>query len=138
MSGQEGKNQICNRIRDVFSSLPLLRVAYLYGSFLSRDDFRDIDIALLVGENDCREDPLAYASRVADLLGTALGFRYECDVRVINHEPVWFQYEVISSGRVVFVRDEDDRIDFETRVLVEYQDIKFMYDLFDREYLAQA
>mgnify|MGYP001373323249 CR=1 FL=1 len=68
----------------------------------------------------------------------ALEFRYECDVRVINDEPVWFQYEVISSGRAVFVHDEDDRVDFETRVLVEYQDIKSMYDLFDREYLAQA
>jgi len=138
MSGYEGRERIVNRIRDVMASFPSLRVAYLYGSFLSRDDFRDIDIALLADEPGCQDDPLTYASRVADALGRALVFRYECDVRVINHEPVWFRYEVISSGRAVFVRDEDDRIDFETRVLVEYQDIKSMYDLFDREYLAQA
>ncbi len=138
MSGQEERGRIINLIQDVMASFPSLRVAYLYGSFLSRDDFRDIDIALLADEQVCRDDPLFYASRVADALGRALAFRYECDVRVINHEPVWFQYEVISSGRAVFVCDGDDRIDFETRVLVEYQDIKFTYDLFDREYLAQA
>ena len=138
MSGQEEKDQIVNRIRDVLASLPSLRVGYLYGSFLSREDFRDIDIALLVDGQVAVEGPLAYASRVADILGAELAFRHECDVRVINHEPVWFQYEVISSGRAIYVRDEDDRIDFETRVLVEYQDIKSMYDLFDREYLAQV
>jgi len=138
MSGYEERDRIVNRIRDVLATLPSLRVAYLYGSFLSREDFRDIDIALLVDEQDCGEESLAYASRVADSLGTVLAFRHECDVRVINHEPVWFQYEVISSGRALYVRDEDDRIDFETRVLVEYQDMKSLYDLFDREYLAQV
>lgn len=127
-----------HRIRDVIASLPTLRVGYLYGSFLTRDDFRDIDIGLLVDEQSAGEDSLTYASRVSDSLGTALGFRYECDVRVINQEPVWFRFEVIRTGRAIYVRDEDDRIDFETRVLVEYQDLKFMYDLFDREYLARA
>ncbi|MFA7694045.1 MAG: nucleotidyltransferase domain-containing protein [Methanoregula sp.] len=138
MSGQEGKEQIIARIRDVFASLPSIRVGYIYGSFLSRNDFRDIDIALLVDEHTSGDDPLTYASRVADVLGAALGFSHECDARVINHEPVWFQYEVIRSGRAVYVRDENGRLDFETRVLIEYQDLKFMYDLFDREYLAQV
>jgi hypothetical protein len=45
---------------------------------------------------------------------------------------------VISTGTPLCIRDEDDRVDFETAVLVEYQDLKFMYDLFDREYLAKA
>jgi len=138
MSGQEDRERLIPQIRDVMTSLLPLRVAYVYGSFLTRDDFRDIDIALLVDERCGGGESLSYASRVADALGTALNFRHECDVRVINDEPVWFQYEVISLGRAVYVRDEDDRIDFETRVLVEYQDIKSMYDLFDREYLAQV
>jgi uncharacterized protein len=138
MSGQEERERITSLIRDAMVSFPSLRVAYLYGSFLSRDDFRDIDIGLLASEQVLRDGSLAFASRVADTLGKALEFQYECDVRVINFEPVWFQYEVISTGRAVVVRDENERIDFETRVLLEYQDLKFMYDLFDREYLARA
>jgi hypothetical protein len=139
MSGHgEDREHIIRRIQDVLASLPSLRVAYIYGSFLTREDFRDIDIALLADDQYSGDKSPAFASRAADALEAAVGFRHECDVRVINHEPVWFRYEVISTGRPVYVRDEDDRIDFETGVLVEYQDMKSMYDLFDREYLAQV
>ena len=138
MRDQQERENSMSRIRDVLAQLPSLRVAYVYGSFLSRDDFRDIDIALLVDEEVAKGDDPAYASHAADLLGQSLGFRPDFDVRVINAEPAWFRYEVISSGVPVYVRNEEDRIDFETGVLLEYQDIKFMYDLFDREYLAKA
>lgn len=139
MSGHsEDRETITRRIHDVLAALPSLRVAYVYGSFLSREDFRDIDIALLTDDSCNIDKAPACASRAADAIEEAIGFRHECDVRVINNEPVWFRYEVISTGRPVFVRDEDDRIEFETGVLVEYQDMKSTYDLFDREYLAQV
>ena len=138
MIRQADKDQIIRQIQDVLSDLPSLRVAYLYGSLLTREDFRDIDIALLVDKEICEGDAPAYASRAADLIEAAIGYRYECDVRILNNEPAWFRYEVISTSTPLCIRDEDDRVDFETAVLVEYQDLKFMYDLFDREYLAKA
>lgn len=138
MNLQAEKDQISRQIRDALADLPSLRVAYLYGSFLTREDFRDIDIGLLVDKEICDGDALSYTSRVADLVEAAIGYRHECDVRVINGEPAWFRYEVISTGTPICVQDDGDRIDFETTVLVEYQDLKFMYDLFDREYLAKA
>jgi predicted nucleotidyltransferase len=138
MGGLMDKEGIILRIRDVISSLPSLRVAYLYGSFLSLDDFRDIDIALLIDDGPGEEHSVEFAAHVGNILEEALGFCHECDVRVLNDEPVWFKYEIISTGMPIYIRNEDDRIDFETRVLVEYQDIKFMYDLFDEEYLAQV
>ena len=138
MNRQAEKAHITRQIQDVLAGLPSLRVAYLYGSFLSREDFRDIDIALLVDRETGRGDVPSYASRVADMIEGAIGYRYACDVRVLNDEPAWFRYQVISTGNPLSVRDEEDRIDFETAVLVEYQDLKFMYDLFDREYLAKA
>lgn len=138
MNLQAEKDQISRQIRDALADLPSLRVAYLYGSFLTREDFRDIDIGLLVDKEICDGDTLSYTSRAADLVEAAIGYRYECDVRVINGEPAWFRYEVISTGTPICVQDDGDRIDFETTVLVEYQDLKFMYDLFDREYLAKA
>jgi len=137
MKGKSGKEEIIRRMRDILPTLPRLRAAYLYGSFLSREDFRDIDIALLI-DDEPAGDPLACAAHAGTLLEEALEFRHECDVRVLNHEPVWFKYEVISTGTTLYVRNEDDRIDFEAQVLIEYQDIKFTYDLFDREYLARV
>ena len=138
MIRQADKDQITRQIQDVLSGLPSLRVAYLYGSFLTREDFRDIDIALLIDKEIGDGNAHSYASRAADLIEVAIGYRYECEVRVLNNEPAWFRYEVISTATPLCIRDEDDRLDFETAVLVEYQDLKFMYDLFDREYLVKA
>lgn len=132
------KEQIIKKIREVLASLPSLRVAYIYGSFLSREDFRDIDIALLIEAEPGDERTLAYAARAGDLCEKALGFQYECDVRVLNDEPCWFQFEVISSGKTIYTRSEEDRITFETQALILYQDMKYTYDLFDREYLAKV
>jgi len=131
------KEQIVRKIRDVIASQPLVRVAYVYGSFVSRDTFHDIDIALLL-DAETGEDPLKFVGRAGDLLDVELGFRYECDVRCLNDEPVWFQFEVISTGMPVYIRNADDRIDFETQVLIEYHDMKYTYDLFDQEYLARV
>jgi uncharacterized protein len=138
MGGNVDKDVIIRRMRDILSSFPSLRVAYLYGSFLSRDDFRDIDCALLIDDGVGEEYFLKFAANVGEILKEALGFNHECDVRVLNDQPVWLQFEIISTGMPLYVRNDDDRIDFETNVLVEYQDIKSMYDLFDSEYLAQA
>jgi len=138
MESQMDKDIIIQRLRDSVSSIPSLRVAYLYGSFLSRDDFRDIDIGLFIDNGSDNEHALKYAANAGSILEEVLGFGHECDIKILNVEPVWFTYEVISTGMVLFTRNEDDRIEIETRVLIEYQDIKSMYDLFDREYLAQV
>lgn len=138
MESQMDKDIIIRRLRDSVSTLPSLRVAYLYGSFLSCDDFRDIDIGMFIDNGPDNGPPLKYAANVGSILEEMLGFGHECDIKILNEEPVWFSYEVISTGMVLFTRNEDDRIEIETRVLIEYQDIKSMYDLFDREYLAQV
>lgn len=137
--GEPGdKEEIIQRMRDVLPALPSLRLAYVYGSFLSREDFRDIDIALLAEDRQDQDSFEKYASEAGDRLEESLDFRCECDVRVLNDLPVWLKFEIISTGMPLYIRNEDDRIDFETQVLIEYQDMKSMYDLFDREYLAQA
>lgn len=138
MNGQDERDRIVSRVRDALLPAPPLRVAWIYGSVLTRDDFRDIDVALLLDPKVPENEAISFASEVANMIETAIGFRHECDVRVINREPVWFQYEVIRSGVLLFVRDEQDRLDFETGVMVEYLDMKYTYDLFDREYLARA
>jgi predicted nucleotidyltransferase len=132
------KEEIIRKMRDVLPAIPSLRLAYVYGSFLSREDFRDIDIALLADDRYDQDSFDEYASEAGNRLEESLDFRCECDVRTLNNLPVWLKFEIISTGKLLYVRNEDDRIDFETQVLVEYQDMKSLYDLFDREYLAQA
>ena len=138
MDGQMDKDVIIQRLQDALSSLPSLRVAYLYGSFLSRDDFKDIDIGIFIDNGPDKAHTLKFAANLGTILEEALEFRHECDIKILNEEPVWFTYEVISTGMILFMRNEDERIEIETGVLIEYQDIRSNYDLFDREYLAQV
>lgn len=51
---------------------------------------------------------------------------------------IWFRYEIISTGMPLYIKNAGDRFDFETEVRIEYPDIKYMFDLLYREYLAQV
>lgn len=132
------KADMIGRIREVLSTVRAVKIAYLYGSFLSRDDFRDIDIALLLDELHLPDDRMSVAGEAGLALEEVLGFSYNCDIRILNDAPVWFAFEVISTGHPVFARSDEVRFEFETDVVIAYLDMKYTYDLFDREYLAQA
>ena len=132
------KDEISRRMRAVLAAIPGIRCAYVYGSFLSREDFRDIDVALLLRDGTDAGTADRIAADAGDRLENALGFRHECDVRVLNGMPAWLVYEIISTGKTLFIRDEKDRIDFETGVMIEYLDMRETWDLFDQEYLARV
>jgi len=73
MEGHEEREEIIRTLRDVLATLPSVRVAYLYGSVLSREDFRDIDIALLIDTALDENQMLAYAARAGDLSRKGIG-----------------------------------------------------------------
>ncbi|HIH26468.1 MAG TPA: nucleotidyltransferase [Methanoregulaceae archaeon] len=132
------KGAIISHIRAILPSFSDLEVAYLYGSSLSREDFRDIDIALFVTDHLSYDEQVSLAEKVAVSIEEALSFGHECDVRILNHAPVWFQFEVISTGLLVYSRTDGERCDRETAALIAYLDMKYTFDLFDAEYLARA
>lgn len=132
------KESRINRISEVLATSPAVRVAYVYGSVLTRDDFRDIDIALFLDEALSEEDQASAAEAVGFSIEKALSFSHVCDVKILNDAPVWFQYEVIRHGRPVYAKTDEERFDRETDILIEYMDMKYSYDLFDRAYLART
>ncbi|HNS82551.1 MAG TPA: nucleotidyltransferase [Methanolinea sp.] len=132
------KNAILEKMCELLRIFPEVQVAYCYGSFLLREDFRDIDIALFLDENLTAEQQESSAEQIGIALEEAISFSHVCDIRVLDGAPVWFQYEVISSGRLLYARSEEERYEKETSALIAYQDMKYTYDLFDSVYLAQA
>jgi hypothetical protein len=68
--------------------------------------------------------------RVARDLEHGLEPKVEFDVRVLNHAPVYFQYEVTGKGILVLERDREGRVDFEAHLITEYLDLKYMYPTF--------
>jgi predicted nucleotidyltransferase len=132
------RDDVLNRIGHIAGSCPEVEAAYVFGSFLAREDYRDIDVALLFFPNMSSYQ----AFKLAMKLGSDLFFKIrpgcDFDVRVLNNAHPEFLYEVLRTGINVFSRNEQDRFDWEADVLSTYLDLKEMYDAYDREYLARA
>ncbi len=128
---------VLERIGQIVGNFPEVEAAYVFGSFLERDDFRDIDVALLISEKLSSYNALKLAMHIgSELDGIKIG--HDFDVRVLNNAHPEFKYEVVKTGIAVFSRDEQERFDYEADVISTYLDLKEMYDFFDREYLARA
>ncbi len=126
------RERIIKEISRHLSGVEDLLPGYLYGSFLVRSDFHDIDIGLLVSGERNPYELFKYAMKIASDLERCISPRYEVDLRILNGVPVEFQYEVVKTGRVIFVRDESVRIAFEADVLAKYLDLRHLYDRMDR------
>ncbi|MDD4255655.1 MAG: nucleotidyltransferase domain-containing protein [Methanofollis sp.] len=130
------RERIVKEIGRCLSGVEDLLLGYLYGSFLVRSDFHDIDIGLIVSGERKPYELFRYTMEIASDLERCITPRYEVDLRILNTAPVEFQYEVVKTGRVVFARDESLRIAFEAEVLAKYLDLKPLYDRMDRALLA--
>ncbi|CCJ35024.1 hypothetical protein BN140_0101 [Methanoculleus bourgensis MS2] len=130
------KERMVKEISRCLSGVEDLLLGYLYGSFLVRNDFNDIDIGLLVAGERTPYELFKYAMRIASDLERCITPRCEVDLRVLNTAPVEFQYEVVKTGQVVFARDENVRVAFEADVLAKYLDLKYLYDRMNRALLA--
>ncbi len=130
------RERMVNEINRCLSGVEDLLLGYLYGSFLVRDDFHDIDIGVLVAGERTPYEVFKYAMKIASNLERCITPRYEVDLRILNTAPVKFQYEVVKTGRVVFARDENLRTAFEADVLVKYLDLRYLYDRMDRALLV--
>ncbi|MDD4448429.1 MAG: nucleotidyltransferase domain-containing protein, partial [Methanothrix sp.] len=126
------------RIGQIVSSYPEVQTAYVFGSFLERDDFRDIDIALLLSGSLSSYRALKLALRVGSDLDLGIRPGRDFDVRILNNAHPEFQFEVVKNGRTVFTRNRQEQHDFEAEVISTYLDLKEMYDSYDRKYLARA
>lgn len=61
----------------------------------------------------------------------------EFDVKILNSSPIYFQYEVIKEGEVVYSGDEKERIEYEVCVVSVYLDYKPVLDFFNRRLLRE-
>jgi len=131
-------NKTLERIRSILEGFEETETAYIFGSFLERDDFHDMDIALHL----CKDEPPYQRSKlskkIARSLERGISPRVEFDVRILDHAPACFQYEAISKGIVVLERDRERRINYEAQLISEYLDVKYMYDYLDQAFLARA
>jgi len=116
--GESEREAIVCRLRELLERVEGVSFAYIYGGFVKRDKFRDVDIAIWV------EDPSRAHEYEVDLaveLSLTLGI--PVDVHVLNEAPLPFKYSVFSEGRLLFSRDEEKRVEVVDETIREYIDV---------------
>ncbi|MDN5332067.1 MAG: uncharacterized protein PWP45_1292 [Tepidanaerobacteraceae bacterium] len=113
------------RLPAIFEKKPEIVAAYIYGSFATgkTTDLSDIDIAVLLRDKGSLELQLELIGDIAEALKTD-----DFDLVILNDCPPYMQYEVVSSGKIIYEKDREARCEFQVRALQRYFDVKHIYD----------
>ena len=127
---RQAKEEIVHRLERFLEQFPNLLFAYVHGSFISQDQFRDIDVAIYLNAKptELLQAELDMETELYNLL------QYPVDVRILNGSPLSFRYNVIKNGRRLAVIDDDDRCDFEETTVSNY----FDFAPYRKMYLQEA
>jgi len=132
---ESDKKIVMERLRYSLEKRPNLLFAYVYGSFVMADKFRDIDIAVYLKQ--IPSTPLHVELELETELGNIIK-NYLVDVRILNNAPLSFRYNVIKSGKPIVVVDDDARTDFEEATLSNYFDFSPFRKMYLKETLGHG
>lgn len=129
-AGVDRKNLLERRIAEILAKTENIHFAYIFGSFTDEDmPFHDIDLGVFyAGKNQLR------MSEAAIELAATLSRTAGCpvDVRVLNHAPVSFIYNVFK-GKLIHENDEDIRCRIMESTVRQYLDMKPILHLATKE-----
>ncbi|MEM2370707.1 MAG: nucleotidyltransferase domain-containing protein [Candidatus Bathyarchaeia archaeon] len=120
MAGEE-REKLLEGLRRVLESVDGVLFAYVYGSFVERDLFRDVDVAVWIKKP---EETLRYEVDLSSRLEA--DFKIPIDVRVLNEAPLPFKYIVFSRGILLFSRDEEVRVNVIDETIRQYADLRIL------------
>lgn len=98
-----------------------IKLIYIFGSYAKGNNNAnsDLDIAVLLN-NDY--DPMDKLSLIGDL--TSIFKRDDIDLVILNSANSVLKHQIIKYGKLVFMENEDIKVNFEVRVLKEYMDME--------------
>lgn len=119
-------SQELTKIRDYFGKKPEVVAVYLYGSFAKGEAKKDSDVDLGVvfsKEKRKKEKPFSLPQVVfADDLVEIL--KRKVEIQNLNACSVEFCHRVLSEGKLIFGRGNQERVSFEVQVTKKYFDLK--------------
>ena len=115
-------DRLMKDVKRVLEKQEEVSAAYLYGSTArgSSDGKSDVDVGLLLKES-FKADPL-YEARVSSRLDAVVGG--EMEARILNDKSTVFLHQVLKYGKIIYSKDDRQRIDFEVRTYSKYLDAK--------------
>ena len=107
--------------------------AYLHGSYRSKTNFGDIDIAIFL-QNLPEKDFMFYEFDLEEVMQKITS--YPIDIRILNTAPPSFCYSVIKNGCKLVEKDISKRVEFETITFKTYFDFLPFRQGYFREVLS--
>ncbi len=109
-------------------------LAYLFGSHAEgcADDASDVDVAVRV-EGDGPDNALRYIVDLTTTLEAAIDRPVDVTLVSVRGTDPRLLRQVLRHGECLFARDEETRVDFETRGRSKYLDMKPHIDEYDRK-----
>ena len=115
MSGQE------KIIRDYFSKVKNISIVYLFGSVAGANERTDSDIDIAVLSD---RGKLSFEEKIKMITDLIQRTNREIDLIDLNDVSCILQMQVLKKGKLLICRDEKKRIQFQTRVVQSYLDLK--------------
>jgi predicted nucleotidyltransferase len=115
------KAHVTSALQDLLAFREEVLFAYLHGSFINGNKFRDIDVAVYLNGRLTRRASLQYQVTLAKDLSRAL--RLPIDVTVLNVAPLGLRHNAVS-GRVLLCRENGTRTHFADGVCQHYERIR--------------
>lgn len=121
---QKNLDEITNLFKYNFKSLLQeydIKLIYIFGSYAkgNNNTNSDLDIGVLLN-NDY--DPMDKLSLIGYL--TSIFKRDDIDLVILNSANSVLKHQVIKYGKLIFMENEDIKVNFEVRVLKEYLDME--------------
>ena len=132
------KKEVMDEIGKIVSGFDDVRAAYVFGSYVHNDDFNDIDVALLISKELNPYTSFKFEMMVARELERRIKLRFEFDVKILNHSPIEFQYEVLKKGKAVFLRDRTENVEYESETISNYLDFQTTNEYLNKKFLARV
>jgi predicted nucleotidyltransferase len=123
---------------EIFEKTPVL-FAYLYGSYAKglSHPFSDVDVGIFVEGQDrksCLDLELSLALHIDEMLDHTV----QSEVRVLNLPPLVVKGRILAEGELIYSRDENTRIEFETQVRKAYFDFLPVIHRYQEAYREKA
>ena len=131
---KQKQEEVIGKIASFLTRQPHIVFAFLFGSFLTDNVFRDIDVGIFVE----RLSPAEFFDTEINLacrLEKELNSSYPVEVKIINAAPLAFAFQVIR-GKLLFSRDDDLLTDYMEATAHRYLDMAPGRDHYIKEAMA--
>lgn len=128
------RKKLTQRLKEILINEEIILFAYLHGSFLSEEEFNDIDIALYLDEKAMEKiEPVDF--ELSLFLRIEKYLKVPVDVKLLNCAPLSFRYHA-TRGYLLLNRLGSKREEFLCRTWGEYFDFQPMAKIYLKEVLS--